>query len=115
MDGSLAWHSQPPTVRRKVLVSAAAVLILLSIDLSRAPFDQFSTRAAIGGIHLYQATWSRVYARMGLRCRFMPTCSEYGEICIRRFGALRGGWMAMKRVVRCGPWTPAGTLDPPPL
>ena len=33
---------------------------------------------------------------------------------VQRFGALGGGWMAMKRVLRCGPWTPYGTVDPPP-
>ncbi len=55
-----------------------------------------------------------MYARMGVRCRFTPSCSHYGETVVRQFGALRGGWMAMKRVLRCGPWTPMGTYDPPP-
>ena len=52
---------------------------------------------------------------MGVQCRFTPTCSHYGEACIRQFGAMRGGWLAMKRVLRCGPWTPMGTDDPPPV
>jgi putative membrane protein insertion efficiency factor len=69
---------------------------------------------AIGGIHLYQATLSQWYARIGLQCRFTMTCSHYGEEVVRRFGAVRGGWLAMKRVLRCGPWTPYGTVDPPP-
>lgn len=51
---------------------------------------------------------------MGVRCRFTPTCSQYGEVVVRQFGATRGGWMALKRVLRCGPWTPMGTYDPPP-
>jgi putative component of membrane protein insertase Oxa1/YidC/SpoIIIJ protein YidD len=34
---------------------------------------------------------------------------------VREFGAVKGGWMAFKRVLRCGPWTPMGTEDPPPV
>ena len=72
------------------------------------------TRVLIGSIHLYQATLSPVYTRAGLRCRFSPTCSHYGEAAVQRYGAMRGGWMAIKRVLRCGPWTPHGTVDPVP-
>jgi len=96
------------------LLVGGVVLLLLVADLRRAPADQVTTRAALGGVHLYQATLSRVYGRMGFQCRFSPTCSQYGEVCIRQFGAVRGGWLAMKRVLRCGPWTPMGTVDPPP-
>lgn len=90
------------------------LLLALVADLRRAPTAQLTTRAAVAGIHLYQATLSPLYARMGVRCRFMPTCSHYGEVCVRQFGAVRGGWLAFKRVLKCGPWTPMGTLDPPP-
>ncbi|MDO8679023.1 MAG: membrane protein insertion efficiency factor YidD [Acidobacteriota bacterium] len=86
----------------------------LALDLGRPPQFQWSTRAALGGIHAYQATLSPLYDRMGLNCRFTPTCSVYGEAVIRRFGIMRGSWMATKRVFRCGPWTPTGTADPPP-
>jgi putative membrane protein insertion efficiency factor len=100
---------------RRLVICAAAVAIIIAIaDSRRSPADQLTTRAAVGGIHLYQATLSRVYDRMGVQCRFTPTCSHYGEACVRQFGAVRGGWMAFKRVLRCGPWTPAGTVDPPP-
>ncbi|MGE0043907.1 MAG: membrane protein insertion efficiency factor YidD [Vicinamibacterales bacterium] len=73
-----------------------------------------TARAAVGAIHLYQATVSPLYARLGVRCRFTPTCSHYGETVIARFGLVRGGWLAARRLARCGPWTPEGTLDPPP-
>jgi putative membrane protein insertion efficiency factor len=89
-------------------------VVALALDLRRAPADQLTARVAITGIHLHQATLSRLYARAGVRCRFTPTCSHYGEAVVQRFGALRGGWMAMKRVLRCGPWTPYGTVDAPP-
>jgi putative membrane protein insertion efficiency factor len=102
-------------VRNRVLACVALVLTLLVVDARRAPADQFTTRAAVGAIHAYQATLSHVYSRMGVQCRFTPTCSHYSEICIREFGVARGGWMAAKRVIRCGPWTAMGTVDPPPL
>ena len=104
---------------RRVARRTAVVLMVLAafliLDLRRAPADQLVTRGAIAGIHVYQATLSRYYARMGVQCRFTPTCSHYGEACLTRFGVVRGGWMAAKRVVRCGPWTPYGTIDPPPI
>lgn len=90
------------------------VVLALVVDLRRAPADQLIAQALVGGIHLYQATLSPLYGRMGVKCRFTPTCSHYGEACVRQFGAFRGGWMAMKRLLRCGPWTPMGTQDPPP-
>ena len=88
--------------------------MLIALDLRRPAPDQWSTRASLAAIHGYQATLSQWYARLGVRCRFTLSCSEYGETAIRRFGAAKGGWMAMKRVLRCGPWTPSGTVDPPP-
>jgi len=99
---------------RSLAALAVLLLIVLALDLRRPSADQVTTRAAVRSIHLYQATLSRVYARMGIQCRFTPTCSHYGEACITRFGVMRGGWLAVRRVLRCGPWTPAGTVDPPP-
>lgn len=100
------------TVRTLAIV--ACVIGAGAIDLRRPPSSQWSTRAAVAGIHVYQATLSPLYGRMGVQCRFTPTCSHYGEAVIRRFGIVRGGWMATRRVLRCGPWTPMGTTDLPP-
>jgi uncharacterized protein len=101
-------------MKRRLWAAIAIVLVAIALDLRRAPSDQLATRTAIGAIHLYQATLSPLYERMGVRCRFTPTCSHYGEAVIKKFGVAGGGWMAAKRVLRCGPWTPAGTVDPPP-
>ena len=102
-------------MRTRVWAAIAIVLIAIALDLRRPPSDQLSTRTAVGAIHAYQATLSPLYTRLGVRCRFSPTCSHYGEAVIARYGAARGGVMAMKRILKCGPWTPAGTVDPPPI
>jgi uncharacterized protein len=47
------------------------------------------------------------------RCRFLPTCSTYAVEAVRTHGALRGGWLATRRVGRCHPWNPGG-IDPVP-
>ena len=46
-------------------------------------------------------------------CRFHPSCSEYAEQALQRHGALRGSWLAARRLCRCGPWH-AGGYDPVP-
>jgi uncharacterized protein len=104
----------PRHLVRRIVGGTLLAAVLIVADLRQAPADQWSAAAALSAIHVYQGTLSGWYERVGVRCRFTPTCSHYGEECIRRFGAATGGWLAMKRLLRCGPWTPAGTVDPPP-
>jgi putative membrane protein insertion efficiency factor len=47
-------------------------------------------------------------------CRFYPSCSAYAVTSLERFGLVRGGWLAARRLGRCHPWTPGG-VDPVPL
>ncbi len=67
-------------------------------------------RALIGIIRGYQLVLSPL---LGPRCRHLPTCSEYTAEAIARHGVLRGGWLAVRRVVRCHPWGTSG-YDPVP-
>jgi putative membrane protein insertion efficiency factor len=61
-------------------------------------------------IRVYQMGISPV---LGNHCRFYPSCSQYACEALERHGALRGGWLAIRRVLRCHPWHPGG-VDPVP-
>lgn len=50
---------------------------------------------------------------LGPSCRFTPSCSEYAQTAIIRFGVFKGGWLSIKRIGSCHPWHEAG-YDPVP-
>ena len=61
-------------------------------------------------IRFYQLALSPL---LGPRCRYLPTCSEYATEALQRHGVVRGGWIALTRLVRCHPWGGSG-FDPVP-
>ena len=65
---------------------------------------------ALGLIRFYQLTLSRLTPSS---CRFVPTCSQYGYEAIGKFGIWKGGWLTVRRISRCHPWSKGG-LDPVP-
>jgi hypothetical protein len=67
-------------------------------------------RILIGFIMVYRYVLSPF---IGQHCRFTPTCSEYAVQAIDRFGAIKGSWLALRRLSRCHPFH-AGGLDPVP-
>ncbi|WP_435627943.1 membrane protein insertion efficiency factor YidD [Candidatus Ferrigenium straubiae] len=46
-------------------------------------------------------------------CRFTPTCSHYTCETLAKYGVMKGGWLGIKRLLRCNPWNPGG-YDPAP-
>lgn len=64
----------------------------------------------IGLIRFYQTAISPLTPPA---CRFTPTCSQYALEAIKKYGPLKGGWLALKRILRCNPWGGSG-YDPVP-
>ena len=52
-------------------------------------------------IRFYQASVSPLFPP---RCRFVPTCSQYALEAVEKYGALKGGWLALRRLLRCHPF-----------
>ena len=51
---------------------------------------------------------------LGRNCRFVPSCSEYAVEAVERHGALKGGWLAFRRFLKCHPFHKGGWYDPVP-
>ena len=71
--------------------------------------------AGRGLVKVYRYTFSPL---VGIHCRHLPTCSDYADEALDRFGLWAGGWMTLARLTRCHPWGTSG-LDfvprsPPP-
>ncbi|MGE9295355.1 MAG: membrane protein insertion efficiency factor YidD [Puniceicoccales bacterium] len=76
-----------------------------------APRPSWAAKFMAALVRGYQLTLSPVKRLLfgpHAGCRFYPTCSEYARQAILRHGAFKGGWLALKRIVKCGPWHPGG-------
>jgi len=103
-------------LRRRASRYVLVLVLLLAggwMDARRLPERQLGARAALAAIHIYQGTLSRWMPAAGIVCRFSPTCSRYSAAVIAKYGWPRGIVKTVVRLARCGPWTPAGTVDLP--
>ena len=80
--------------------------------MSEAPnaITRGARAAALGLIKGYQRFISPLFPPS---CRFQPTCSSYALTSVERFGVMRGGWLAIRRIGRCHPFSEGG-YDPVP-
>jgi len=67
--------------------------------------SQMPRRIGRAFITLYRNT---IAVLIGPRCRHLPTCSDYGDEALSRFGLWAGGWMTLARLMRCQPWGTSG-------
>lgn len=67
------------------------------------------TRLLVGLVRLWQIGPSAI---LPPTCRYQPSCSAYAITALRRYGPLKGGWLAIKRIGRCHPW---GGFGPDPV
>lgn len=61
-------------------------------------------------IKLYQLVISPLFPSS---CRYIPTCSHYAEESLNKYGLIKGGWLSVRRILRCHPWGSSG-FDPVP-
>lgn len=62
-------------------------------------------------VRAYRAVFS---PWVGFNCRYDPTCSAYALEALKVHGGLKGGWLALRRILRCHPWGGMGVDDVPP-
>ena len=65
-------------------------------------------------LFLIQFYRTHITTKTRASCRFIPTCSAYAYEAINKYGALKGGWLACKRLLRCNPFYKGDFYDPVP-
>jgi len=92
---------------------ALPVVLYLVVESSFPPEGQLTARAGVLAIRGYQLTLSKAFHAAGGRCKFSPSCSQYGREAIGKYGFLTGVAKTGSRLWRCSPWGPAPGSDPP--
>lgn len=78
--------------------------------MARVKIKQLTARILLCGIRLYRTFISPLFPPA---CRFVPTCSEYARQAVEKYGALKGGYLAVRRILKCHPLHKGG-YDPVP-
>lgn len=82
----------------------------MTLPSSAHGFRKLFARVLLVPIYIYRYFISPL---LGVKCRFAPTCSAYAIEAVEKYGALRGGWLAVKRITKCHPFGGSG-YDPVP-
>ena len=98
-------------VARSRAIGAGARLSFACRKARPADAEHAVKRVLLFLIRLYQKYLSPGLPR---RCRFSPTCSQYALEAITKYGAVKGGWLALKRLLRCNPFYKGDYFDPVP-
>ena len=86
-------------------------LILVCTDAMRSPAVQVTAGWYVGAVHVYQK-FGRPISNKFIRCRYLPTCSEYSIQAVQKYGLGRGIVMTVRRLASCRGSVKPGTLDP---
>ena len=81
----------------------------------KTPIKQVVSMIFIGIIRVYRVTLGPILKMGGGRCRFHPDCSSYGLEAIEKHGPVKGSWLILKRLAKCGPFHPGGFDPVPPV
>ena len=74
-------------------------------ELNASRFRKLFVRLLLTPVYFYRYLLSPL---LGVNCRFTPTCSTYTIEAVEKYGALRGGWLAVKRIGKCHPFGSSG-------
>ncbi|SHM97319.1 membrane protein insertion efficiency factor YidD [Cryptosporangium aurantiacum] len=93
-------------------LSLGTLLLLVPFLRSTPTLRPRSTRAGRGGVRLIRGYQRRISRHLPTRCRYTPSCSEYGVQAVTRYGLLDGSRLIAARIKRCTTAVPVGTPDP---
>jgi len=100
------------TLRGQIGVVILILVLAGGLDVIQPPDRQISARATIYCIGLYKQYISPTLGGV-VKCKFTPTCSQYAAKAIEKYGILNGGWLTIKRLARCSPFTDEHGVDDP--
>jgi uncharacterized protein len=95
------------------LLLLALLAALVAADGVRPPQRQIFSKLYVASVHAYQHA-GRPLLEGHVRCRYNPTCSNYSEAAVRKYGLAKGLVLTCARLWRCRSSVPLGTVDPVP-